>query len=218
MDLAIYGAQGLALGAYQAICDLLPLRTIRCFLVTKQDINAKTLSGIPVFELKVFADMLSNREKTEIEVLIATPEDVMPEIEKCLDECGLRCYVRLTSLHWAELMGYHGVREKRFMPLSVVPIGYHKADLYVFMAKSYQDKTLSNQYNISEWITSIQVGTSLYGKSADGLSDDVGVISHIKMVIIQNSPLCIGYGKTALARSQQMKKDSIMAYAIIGEY
>lgn len=179
MDLVIYGAQGMALGAYQAICDLLPLRTIKCFLVTEQDVNAKTLSGIPVLELKAFADTLSGREKTEIEVLIATPEDVMPEIEKCLDECGLRCHARLTSLRWAELMGYHVVREKRFMPLSAVPIGYHKADLHVFMAKSYKDKPLSNQYNISEWITPIQVGTALYGKTVDGLSDDEGSnISH----------------------------------------
>jgi hypothetical protein len=176
MDLAIYGAQGLALGAYRAICDLLPLRTIRCFLVTKQDINSKTLSGIPVLELKAFADMLSDREKTEIEVLIATPEDVMTEIEKCLDECGLRCHARLTSFRWAELMGYHVVREKRFMTLSAVPIGYHKAELHVFMTKSYKDKPLSNQYNISEWITPIQVGTALYGKAVDGLSDDEGNI------------------------------------------
>lgn len=109
-------------------------------MVTKQDVNAKTLSGIPVLELRAFADMLSDREKTEIEVLIATPEDVMPEIERCLDECGLRCHARLISLRWAELMGYHVVKEKRFMPLSAVPIGYHKADLYVFMAKSYKDK------------------------------------------------------------------------------
>lgn len=174
MELAIYGAQGLALGAYQAISDLLPSRVIKCFLVTEQGINAKTLLGLPVLELKNFAQTLSDKEKTEIEILIATPEDVMPEIEKCLDEIGLCCHVRLTSLRWAELMGYHTVKNKKFMPLSAFPIGYHRAKLCVFMAKSCKDKPLSNKYELSEWIKPIQVGTALLSKSASGFSDDSG--------------------------------------------
>lgn len=179
MDLAIFGAQGLALGAYRAIRDLMPLRTIRCFLVTKQGINAMTLSGIPVLELKTFAESLSYEEKTEIEILIATPEDVMPEIEKSLDECGLHCHVRLTSLRWSELMGYHAVRDQKLMPLSALPIGYHRADIHVFMAKSYKDKAISNPYNVPEWITPIQVGAALFGKTVDCLADDEGNnISH----------------------------------------
>lgn len=174
MDLAIYGAQGLALGACQAICDLLPSRVIKCFLVTEQGINGNTLSGIPVLELKTFAQGLSDKEKAEIEVLIATPEDVMPEIERCLDEIGLCCHVRLTSLRWAELMGYHAVKDKKFMPLSALPVGYHGANLHVFMATSFKDKPLSDEYQAAEWVTPIRVGAALQRGLVEGLSDDMG--------------------------------------------
>ena len=39
MELAIYGARAIALGAYEAIHNLYPIRNIRCFLVTKQEEN-----------------------------------------------------------------------------------------------------------------------------------------------------------------------------------
>lgn len=39
MDLVIYGAQGLELGVYQVIHNLLPSRIVRCFLVTEQGTN-----------------------------------------------------------------------------------------------------------------------------------------------------------------------------------
>lgn len=48
MNLAIYGAQGYALGTYEAIRTLYPKREIFCFLVTYMDGNALNLGGIPV--------------------------------------------------------------------------------------------------------------------------------------------------------------------------
>ena len=81
MDLAIYGAQGTALGAYEAIHSLCPIRNIRCFLVTERGDNAEYLSDVPVLELNSFANSLSAEEKKAIEVLIATPENMMPAIE-----------------------------------------------------------------------------------------------------------------------------------------
>ena len=107
MELVIYGAQGIALGAYEAINNIYPQRTISCFLVSQRGANAEILSGVPVLELEPYANALSCDEKKEVEILIATPENVMPEIEKALDEHGLFCHVRLTSQRWAELMGYH---------------------------------------------------------------------------------------------------------------
>ena len=73
MDLAIYGAQSMALGAYEAIQNLYPVRKIRCFLVTERGCNAESLSGLPVLELSSFSDSLSEEEKHNIEILIATP-------------------------------------------------------------------------------------------------------------------------------------------------
>ena len=158
MDLAIYGAQGTALGVYEAIHNLYPRRRIRCFLVSERGGNAKYLSGIPVLELEAFSGSLSPKEKENIEILIATPENMMPAIEANLKEHGLLCYVRLTSSRWAELMNCHHAGEKEFMPLRALPVGFHRADLHVFMAKFHGDKPLSADYDLPEWITPIQVG------------------------------------------------------------
>lgn len=158
MDLVIYGAQGIALGIYEAIHNLYPIRNIRCFLVTEKGSNAEYLSGVPVLELESFADSLSTEEKGNIEILIATPENMMSAIEASLERCGFFCHVRLTSQRWSELMNCHYVREKDFMPLRALPVGYHRANMHVFMAKFHKDKPISRCYDLPEWITPIQVG------------------------------------------------------------
>ena len=161
MDVVIYGAQSIALGACEAIHNLYPAREVKCFLVTSQGDNASNLRGIPVVELETYAGRLTQREKDDTEVLIATPENVMPEIEAGLDACGLYCHVRLTSVRWAELMGYYYAAAKKYLPLAALPVGYHQAELHIFMAKFYKDKPLSTAYRIPEWVTPIQVGAAL---------------------------------------------------------
>lgn len=161
MDLAIFGAQGIALGAYEAIRHLYPFRRIRCFLVTEKKNNKEYLSGIPVMKLQAFSKSLSEEQKANIEILIATPENVMSVIEKSLDECGLYCYVRLTSSRWAELMSYHYAGDRNYTPLCTLPIGYHKADIRMFIAKFYKDPLLSCDYEMPEWLIPIQVGAAL---------------------------------------------------------
>lgn len=171
MDLVIYGAQGIALGAYEAIHSLCPKRIIRCFLVTERGINSEYLSGIPVLELIPFAADLSKEEKENIEVLIATPESVMEEIEKSLDEQGLHCHVRLSSKRWAEMMGFYYARNKDYIPLASLPIGYHRADFHVFMTRFYKDKPLMDKYVIPEWITPIQAGAALCSERVADILD-----------------------------------------------
>lgn len=161
MKLAIYGAQSIALGAYEAIHNICPDRAVCCFLVTKRGANADHLCGIPVLETEKFSRSLSDEEKNETEVLIATPETVMPEIEETLDQAGLHCHVRLTSSRWAELMGYHYVCHKEHMPLRAFPVGYHRANIHVFMAKCCKDKPVTGRHELPEWVTPIQVGAAL---------------------------------------------------------
>lgn len=174
MDLAIYGAQSIALGAYEAIHNQYPSRNIRCFLVTERGNNAEVLSGIPVLELEAFSKTLSVEEKEHMEVLIATPESVMPEIEKNLDEQGLFCHVRLTSSRWADLMSYHYTCNREYLPLRALPPGYHKAEIRMFMAKFYKDKPLNERFQRPEWITPIQVGASLCTERIADISDSDG--------------------------------------------
>lgn len=171
MDLAIYGAQGIALGAYEAIHNLYPVRSIRCFLVTEKGRNAEQLSGVPVLELEPFARKLSTAEKKEIEILIATPENVMSGIEAMLDEYGLPCHVRLTAPRWAELMNCHYICDKNYIPLRALPVGYHKANMHVFMAKFHGDKPLNGRYDVPEWITPIQVGAALCSERVANILD-----------------------------------------------
>lgn len=174
MDLVIYGAQGIALGAYEAIHNLYPIKKVRCFLVTERGANADYLSNVPVLELVPFACSLSNEEKENIEVLIATPENIMEEIEKDLDGQGLHCHVRLTSKRWAQLMGYYYAHAKEYIPLSALPIGYRRANLYVFMAKFYKDKPLTDRYIIPEWVMPIQVGAALCSERVADILDSDG--------------------------------------------
>ncbi|MEZ3485039.1 MAG: DUF4422 domain-containing protein [Lachnospiraceae bacterium] len=175
MDLAIYGAGAIALGAYEAIHNLYPVRNIRCFLVTKQEENEKFLSGIPVMTLEHFSRTLSLEEKENIEVLIATPENVMSVIETNLEEKGLYCHVRLTSARWSELMRCYYACEREYMSLRALPVGYHKADIHVFMAKFYKDKPLTSRYDMPDWICPIQVGAMLCQERVADIVDCEGV-------------------------------------------
>lgn len=58
-NLVIFGAQGIALGAYQAFHHLYPQKKVHCFLVSKTENNPLVLEGIPVRELVSFASVLS---------------------------------------------------------------------------------------------------------------------------------------------------------------
>lgn len=171
VKMVIYGAQSIALGAYDAIHNLYPAREISCFLVTQRGDNAEFLAGLPVLELEDFAKKLSSKEKKNTEILIATPENVMEAIEKSLDEYGLYCHVRLTSCRWAELMSYCYICEKEFIPLSALPVGYHKARINMFMAKFYMDKPLLGAYSIPEWVIPIQVGAALCTERVSSILD-----------------------------------------------
>lgn len=174
MNLAIFGAQSIALGVFEAIHNLHPQKNIKCFLVTERGMNPELLLGVPVIELDSFCNSLSLQEKDNIEILIATPENVMSEIEESLDRCGLRCHVRLTSLRWAQLMSYHYTVQGRFLPLSIYPVGYHKANVYMYMAKFYKDKNLSGTYEIPKWISPIQVGAALCEERVADIIDSEG--------------------------------------------
>ena len=109
MQLAIFGAQGYALGAYEAIKTLYPKRVIPCFHVSKMGNNAPMLGSIPVKELASFSLEMSKEDKRDIEVIIilqvgAANTDRM--IADLLDNKGENIskknvnYSELTGLYW----------------------------------------------------------------------------------------------------------------------
>jgi len=174
MKLAIYGAQGYALGACEAIKTLYPKREISCFLVTHMDGNPTALSGIPVRELPDYAQGMEQEEKRDIEVLIATPEQVQPDIEEILENYGFRHHRRLTFARFAELMKLFHARMGRFLPLSALPVGCHTPFVRMYMAKSHVDKPLRESVRLPDYVFPIQAGAACCDVRTADLADNTG--------------------------------------------
>jgi hypothetical protein len=160
MELVIYGAQGIALGAYEALQHLFPERKVSAFVVTKYGNHFRQLAGVPVYELDTFAQKVAKEEKDNIQVLIATPETVMSEIETTLEAYGFFSHVRLTSKRWANLVAYHYVRERTFFPLAALPVGFHRANVQVYQAKHIKDVPIKQTAVQAPWLIPIQVGAA----------------------------------------------------------
>lgn len=174
MNLVIYGAQGYALAVYEAITTLYPKRKISCFLVTHMEGNAPVLGGIPVRELSAYTQGMSVEEKRKTEVLIATPEQVQPDIEETLENYGLRHHRRLTFARHAELMKLFHARLGRFLPLSALPIGCHMPFIRMYMAKSHMDRPLRDSGSLPDYMFPIQAGTDRCDVRVAGLADNTG--------------------------------------------
>ena len=177
MEVIIYGAQSVALGAYKAIKILHPEIKIECFLVTEIGDNAHILGRIPVRELKEFALGKTDEEKKNLEVLIGTPENVMGEIEKSLEDVGIYNYERLDSMRWAGLQERAFVKMGCFTPLSTYPIGRKKANIEVFKMIHHKDKPLKSEHKDPEFVTSVQVGAAFadirMAECFDNLGDNI---------------------------------------------
>lgn len=174
MDLAIYGAQGYALSACEAIKTLYPRRKISCFLVTSMDMNASALCGIPVWEISDFAERMSEEEKRNIEILIATPDHVQPEIEETLENYGFRYHRRFTFACQDELIKLFHARQGRFLPLSALPVGCRMPFVRMYMVKSHVDRPLRNSGCLPDYVFPIQAGADCCAVRAAELTDNTG--------------------------------------------
>lgn len=174
MRLVIYGAQGVALGAYKAIKTVFPEKEVECFLVTAMGNNAPVLGGIPVRELQEFVSGMTQEEKDDVEVLIGTPENVMLAIEAGLEDVGLHNFARLTSIRWADMQRDAFLKSGEYMPLSAYPVGCHRADLLVYKMSHYKDKALSTVWTDPSYIKKLQVGGALTDEKVAELNDATG--------------------------------------------
>lgn len=174
MNIAIYGAQAMAVGAYDSIKILYPTYEVQCFLVTSLEGNPVEVEGVPVRELAEFAVELSAKQKQEVTIWIATPENVMDAIEESVIEAGFSKIDRLTSLKWAELVGRGYEASGIFTPLYSLPSGESVPNVSLYMAKFYKDKALSSQYEVPSWVTPVQVGAALTDERVANLLDCTG--------------------------------------------
>lgn len=174
MDIAIYGAQGVALGVYNSIKEIFPDQEILCFIVTRIEMNAKSICGIPVRELEEFALGYSQSDKDNIQVLISTPEDVMSEIEQSLESFGFYNRVRINSIRWALMQKNAFIKNGRFMPLEAYPVGFNTSSKYIYKAKFYKDKMLKTPAINPDYVIPIQVGASQTDVRVADILDNVG--------------------------------------------
>ena len=173
-NLFIFGAQGYALGVYEAINELFPARRVSCFIVTSMGNNAPVLGGLPVRELSAFSKVMSREEKEQTQILIATPENVQQEIEESLEAEGFHNHCRLTSARWSELVKLFHTRMGRFLPLDALPVGSVRSSLQIYMAKSHKDRPLKQAVTLAEYVRPIQVGADNCEERISDILDNEG--------------------------------------------
>ena len=174
MNLILFGAQGYALGAYNALTTLYPYRPIPCFIVSAIGNNATTLGGISVKEIAEVSGSMTAAEKMNTSILIATPENIQPEIEEVLELHGFSNYSRLTSDRWNELMKLYHVKLGQFQPLSALPVGCSDPFVRVFMAKSHVDRPLRHAVTLPDYVFPLQVGAERHHLRIADLMDNTG--------------------------------------------
>ena len=179
MKLVIFGAQGYALGTYDAITTIYPEKQVECFLVSSLQGNAPTLAEKTVVELGDFANGMSNGEKSETLIYIATPENIQDEVASILENYGFTNLVRVDSAKWTELMEMYFAKSGDYKTISSLGNGGKLPEVTVYMAKFYKDKELRNDYSIPDFVHPIQVGAANTDIRISDLCDDIGDnISH----------------------------------------
>lgn len=174
MKLAIFGAQGYALGVYEAMRILYSDREISFFVVSKMGNNAKNLVGIPVREIASVAAEMTSEEKKDLEVLIGTPENIQSDIEEVLENYGFKCHNRVTSEKWKELMDSFHQMEGKFKPLASLSGGSESPFVRIFMAKSEKDVALINPPLLPDYILPVQAGAETAKVKVASRADNTG--------------------------------------------
>lgn len=173
-SLVIYGAKSIALGVYQAIKELYPEYPVCCFLVSSLQNNPSALAGLPVRELKRFSKEFTQKDRDNVHILIATPEDIHMEIAASLNQYGFHYYTCIDSHKEAGLMERYFTKKQIFPSIHTLKSGAETVRLQVFMAMFYKDRALQNEYKKGDWICPLQVGAELTEKRVTELTDNTG--------------------------------------------
>lgn len=174
---AIFGAKSIALGVCLAVRKLYQDFEVIGFLVSSRTGNPDTLAGLPVYEV-------GNFPRKDICILIAVPEDAQEDIVKALEGRGFHNHICVDSRKESDLM------EKYYTSMGLFQ-SIHRfddclcrqsgmaADLEVYIAKYYKDKSLNSRLSLPKWLKPIQVGAALtqervadtLDSSGDNISD-----------------------------------------------
>lgn len=170
---ALYGAGMVAVSVYYAIKELYKNCRIINFIVSERKGNPKEIDGVPVVTLQEF-------NRTDVKILVTAPENHHAVIVEELEQRNLGDYVCIDSGMEAGLMERYYDRLNHSGNFPMFPIlhsytkGLEKISLQVYMAKFYKDKPLQREYEIPEWIRTIQAGAALTDIHISDIRDDTG--------------------------------------------
>ncbi|MEE1010326.1 MAG: DUF4422 domain-containing protein [Agathobacter sp.] len=179
MNIAIYGAQGIALGVYKALKELHQEINVLGFIVTEIENNPSNLDGILVYKLSDFASEMTLEEKENVLVLIATPENAMEEIEENLDLVKMRNHVRIDAVRWAKMQELRFTKNGEFNSINTYPVGSKMPLLNIYKVIHHKDKSLQMNFSNPNYMTSLQVGAAntdiRVGELTDDLNDNISL-------------------------------------------
>ena len=115
IQIAIYGAQMVAVRVYFAIKKLYPHIRVHCFLVSSRAGNPSSIDKIPVIEIENF-------NRRDMRILIAAPDVHHAEIITGLEKRAFTDYQCIDSKAEAKLLEAFYAEEGRFLPLTSYPL------------------------------------------------------------------------------------------------
>ena len=174
MRIYIYGAKSIALGVCRAIQTLYPSHKVEGFLVSSLEGNPSTLAELPVRAIGELATELGEAKKSEIHILVATPENVHDAICATLKQYVFSQYTCIDAVKEGQLMERYYAAINRFPSLHSCETGSETASLNVFTAKFYKDVALKGRNTMPEWTTPIQVGAELTDIRVSDVLDSTG--------------------------------------------
>lgn len=174
MQLLIYGARSLALGAFRVIQRCAPTYHVVCFLVTSLENNPTSLAGLPVREIDEFTLNLDLSVKENCHILIAAPEDQHPQMVQVLQKYGYHHYTCMNSKKESQWMEIYFARLGLFPSLHNLKQGSEKANVQVLLTQFHKDKELKNKAEFPAWVQPLQVGAALADKKFAEMTDDTG--------------------------------------------
>ena len=169
-QIAIYGAQMVAVSVYYALKTLYPDVHVTAFVVSHMEGNPVQINGIPVMTLEAY----ERSGDKECKILIAVPENFHAEIIGGLTAKGFENYTCIDSVTEAEIMRRFYAQTGQFAVLSDFPQGTKQAELFVGMSKFYKDRQLNGSYDIPSYVNPIQAGAALTDTQVAELRDDMG--------------------------------------------
>lgn len=174
INVYIYGAKAIAVGLYMALSKLDDSRIIKGFVVTDPVVNPSDICGIPVRSLCETSELLSDEEKREVEVYIATPDFFHEEISNLLQEVGFRNLVKINSVSEANIMERYYYAEQVFPSVHNLPLegnSFISLDISIYVACFFKDKFVGNLPSISDFMKRLFLGCSLARQSGIDISN-----------------------------------------------